>query len=121
MSRHFLAILGALLAATPALAADELTGDWKRGDGKARVRIAPCGASLCATNTWIGDPSSGEKVGDRLVMTVKKSGEGTYTGSAHDPQRDLNLSMTIKVAQNSFTSSGCVLGGVLCRTMTWSR
>ncbi len=35
-------------------------GVWTRGDGNARVRIAACGPSLCATNVWIEDTSGGE-------------------------------------------------------------
>ena len=122
MAMRAMALAGAFLALAAAPAsASELDGVWNRGDGKARVRIAPCGASICATNIWIGDPSSGEKVGDRLIMTLTKKGEGTYSGRAHDPQRNMTVSMNIKLGQNSFTSSGCVLGGVICKSMTWRR
>lgn len=121
MTGRMFAIAAAMLMASPVIAAEDLQGAWKRGDGKARVRIAPCGSNVCATNTWVGDPSSGEKVGDRLVMTLKPNGPGSYTGSAFDPQRNMTVSMNIKVAASSFTSSGCVLGGVICRTVSWSR
>ncbi len=33
--------------------AAEINGNWARGDGNARVRIAGCGKDICATNTWI--------------------------------------------------------------------
>ena len=44
--------LSPLLAGTSATAAD-INGNWARGDGKAKVLIAPCGEKICATNTWI--------------------------------------------------------------------
>ena len=95
-------------------------GVWARGDGDARVRIAPCGKSICATNLWIRDPASSEKVGDVLVMTVKEEG-GALKGTAYDRQRNLNLSFEMTVAPNALTTRGCVLGGVICKSVAWSR
>ena len=112
------------LAATPLHAADansSLEGDWSRGDGKAKVRIAPCGDDVCATNTWIRPGVPDEKVGDRLVMTVKPDGPDRWRGRAFDPQRHLTYRMTIDVAATSMTTHGCVLGGLLCKTMGWTR
>ena len=113
-----------LAAVTPSVQADDLTatamGIWARGDGQARVRIAPCGGNICATNLWIKDPASSEKVGDVLVLTLKPAG-GRLTGSAWDPQRKLHMSFDMEVAQNSLTTKGCVLGGVFCKNVSWSR
>lgn len=95
-------------------------GLWARGDGVAKVKIAPCGGKLCATNTWIKPGTSGEKAGDVLVMSVKKDGEA-YTGSAFDPQRNLTVSMTMTVKPQTMVTRGCVLGGILCKSVKWSR
>ena len=86
----------------------------------AKVKIAPCGGKLCATNTWIRPGTSGEKAGDVLVMSVKKDGEA-YTGSAFDPQRNLTVSMTMTVKPQTMVTRGCVLGGILCKSVKWSR
>lgn len=95
-------------------------GLWARGDGVAKVKIAPCGGKLCATNTWIRPGTSGEKAGDVLVMSVKQEGD-TYNGSAFDPQRDLTYRMTMTVKAQSMVTRGCVLGGLLCKSVNWSR
>lgn len=118
-----LAIIGGLLmAATQALAAGpDISGVWMRGDGNARVRIAPCGSDVCATNLWIKDTSGGEAVGDRLVMTMKPTSASTLSGKAYDAKRNLTYSMTIKVKKNSLSTRGCVLGGVICKNVGWSR
>lgn len=97
------------------------SGVWMRGDGNARVRIASCGGDLCATNLWIKDTSGGEAVGDKLVMTVKPASETTLKGKAFDPKRDLTYSITIKVAKSSLSTRGCIIGGVVCKTVSWSR
>lgn len=95
-------------------------GEWARGDGNARVRIQPCGASLCAINTWIQDSSGGERVGDRLVMTVKPDGDGRLVGSAFDPQRDRSYGITITYSGSQMSTRGCVIG-VLCKTVSWTK
>lgn len=95
-------------------------GDWSRGDGKAIVRVAPCGDALCAVNTWIAAGTPDEHVGDRLIMRVKKDSDTRYTGTASDPQRGMNFDMTIEVADRTMTTRGCLLW-VLCKDMGWSR
>ncbi len=110
-----------LSAVAPASASSEgIVGNWARGDGNAHVRIAPCGDALCAINTWIRDPASDEHVGDRLVMKV--SGSGTsMAGTAYDPQRKLSYSLEINYGQSSMQTRGCVLAGIVCKSITWTR
>jgi uncharacterized protein (DUF2147 family) len=100
----------------------QIMGEWQRGDGQARVRIAPCGKALCAINTWIRDPASSEKVGDRLVMSVSPVDDATMKGKAYDPQRKLTFNVTIAVASRQrMTTNGCLLGGFLCKSVAWAR
>jgi uncharacterized protein (DUF2147 family) len=96
-------------------------GRWARGDGKARINVAPCGGSICATNTWVKAGTPHEKTGDKLIMRVKSSGPQKWSGTAFDPQRNLHYSMYIRLASNSMTSEGCMLAGLLCRHMSWTR
>src|SRR5690242_11804107 len=72
-----------------------LTGDWSRTDGEARISIAQCGERLCAVNTWVKDPSKGERVGDRLVMSVQPREPATLAGEAVDVRRGLTYSLMI--------------------------
>ena len=80
-------VLWPLLVASSAMAAD-IDGNWARGDGKAKVMIAPCGENICATNTWIKPGTPKEKTGDQLIMDIKQTEAGSYSGTAFDPQRD---------------------------------
>jgi uncharacterized protein (DUF2147 family) len=109
-------ILAVLAAASP-----PLEGEWARGDGKAKVRIEPCGADICAVNIWIRPGVTNEKVGDRLVMTIVPQGPERWTGKAYDPQRHMTFRMTIDVGETRMTTHGCVLGGLICNTMGWTR
>jgi len=111
-------LAGALLRAGVASAAADdpsFYGHWARGDGNARVRIAPCGAATCVTNTWIRPGTPDEKTGDKLTMRVNPAGAGKWSGSAFDPQRNLHYGMNISVASDHMTSDGCILGGLVCK------
>jgi uncharacterized protein (DUF2147 family) len=105
--------------ATPAFA-DIPSGEWLRGDGQAKVRMQKCGGALCAVNTWIKNPGD-EKVGDRLVLEVKPVKPGLMEGSAFDPQRNLRFSSKITYSDTTMTTSGCVLGGLVCRSVNWTK
>jgi uncharacterized protein (DUF2147 family) len=103
------------------LAAQERSPDgvWLREDGNARVRIAPCGSKICATNLWIKDSSKGEEVGDRLVMSLDRTSDSRFKGTAYDPKRKNTYRITVIVYTNSMTTQGCILGGLLCRNVNW--
>ena len=120
MKLGFVAISLALGSAAPALASDITSGTWLRGDGQAKVRVQKCGEAYCAVNIWIKNPGD-EKVGDRLVLNVKPVKPGLMEGSAFDPQRNLRFSSKITYSNESMTTSGCVLGGLLCRSVSWSK
>lgn len=113
----------ALLSPLAAFAAAEPSpfGLWARGDGRAKVRIERCGADLCAVNTWIREGTEGEKAGDRLVMSVAPAGPGRWSGTAFDPQRDLSYRLTMTVRETSMTTRGCIVAGLLCKDMGWTR
>jgi len=109
-----LAIAGAAQAGSP-------MGQWARGDGNAKVRMAKCGENICATNTWIKPGTPSEKTGDVLVMKLKPVSDTEYTGTAFDPQRNMNYKITLTVNGDSMTTKGCVLGGLLCKGVNWSK
>ena len=96
------------------------SGVWMRDDGNARVRIAPCGTNICATNLWIGDTSKGEEAGDRLVMSLTQKTADTLAGTAYDPKRNRTYSITVVVLGKSLVTRGCILGGILCRDVHWA-
>nr|WP_047576918.1 DUF2147 domain-containing protein [Methylobacterium sp. ZNC0032] len=118
MTRLPLALALAVLA-VDGVSASDLDGTWLRDDGNARVRIAPCGDKICATNLWIGDTSKGEAAGDKLVMTLARQPDGTFSGSAYDPKRDWTYAMTITARPGALVTRGCIVGGLICRDVNW--
>ncbi|MEN5081683.1 DUF2147 domain-containing protein [Bosea sp. TWI1241] len=112
--------LALAVAAATGAAANEIDGTWLRDDGNARVRIAPCGDKICATNLWIGDTSKGEAPGDRLVMTLEKQPDGSFSGTAYDPKRERSYAMTITAKPGALVTRGCILGRLICRDVNWT-
>ena len=113
------ALLLLTVSAVGAQQSADPSGVWLRDDGNARVRIAPCGNDICATNLWIGDTSKGEAAGDVLVMSLKPKSADTLSGSAYDKKRDRTYSITVQVSEGALLTRGCILGGVLCRNVRW--
>lgn len=118
---RFLFLSSTLFAATVGASGLDPNGIWLREDGNARVRIAPCGENICATNLWIKDTSGGEEAGDKLVMTVKPKSDDVLVGKAFDPKRGLSYSMELTVRKDSLATRGCIIGGLVCKRVTWSR
>lgn len=116
------AICALSIASCSTVAAQERNPDgvWMRDGGNARVKIAPCGSEICATNLWIKDTSKGEEVGDRLVMSLHRKSDTELAGTAYDPKRNKTYPIILIVGRNSLTTRGCVLGGLLCRDVNWA-
>jgi uncharacterized protein (DUF2147 family) len=96
-------------------------GDWARGDGKARVRIERCDRGIRVTNTWIKPGTPGERVGDRLLISIQRPEASALSGEAWDPQRRLKYSIRMDVKERTMITQGCWLAGLLCKSMTWTR
>jgi uncharacterized protein (DUF2147 family) len=96
-------------------------GNWARADGKTHIRVEPCGKSVCGVNTWVRPGMKHEKVGDRLVLNISPAGASRWTGSAFDPQRNQRYTVSVHVANKRMTTHGCVVGGLVCQSMRWTR
>ena len=118
-----MAASGVLLAGVDAgaLSGASIMGAWLRTDGGTRISVEPCGERFCAVNTWVKDPSKGEAVGDRLVMTLQPRDPVRLAGEAFDEKRGVKYSLLISVAEDAMTTQGCVLSGIVCKTMNWTR
>ena len=106
--------------AAPALAQDA-TGVWLRENGNSRVRIAPCGGALCGTIVWLKTTDEKAKVGQRVFFDMKPNGAGSWTGKAFNPEDGQTYTGKMNLSGNTLTTAGCRLGGLVCRSVNWSR
>ncbi len=105
----------------PDAAVPSITGDWGRLDGSLHINIAPCGDQLCAVSTWTRDSQTGDRVGDRLILSLRERAGAMLAGRAFDERRQLTYSLQISVDGNAMTTRGCLMAGMACRTMNWTR
>lgn len=101
--------------------AQDVTGTWLRDSGASRVRFAKCGEAMCGTLAWLKDPNGPAKVGQRIFYDMKPSGAGKWSGSAFNPEDGKTYAGTMTLAGDKLTTAGCVLGGLICRSVVWNR
>jgi uncharacterized protein (DUF2147 family) len=108
------------MLASPTIA-QEVTGTWLRDSGASKVRLAKCGEAVCGTISWLKDASGPAKLGQRIFYDMKPSGAGKWSGSAFNPEDGKTYSGTMSLSGDTLTTAGCVMGGLICRSVKWSR
>ncbi len=136
---HLLAALLIATAATPALAADPVQGDWLTVGGTGKVRIAPCPARperMCGTLVWLKDPADAKRldannpdrqlqsrplVGLPMIRDFKQAAAGRWTGGKiYDPESGKTYDSKIAVNANGMLKvEGCIL--MICQAQIWKR
>ena len=136
----FAAVCLTLAGAQAAFAADP-SGTWLTETGTSRVRIANCGGALCGTITWLkvpNDPDTGKPktdknnadeskrsrplIGVAIVLGMKPSGAERWSGQVYNAQDGKTYSGNLmQTGADSLKLEGCALGGLICKSQTWTR
>ena len=124
----------------PSFAADPI-GTWQTEEGRGTVRMSDCGGALCGTLIALKEPidpqtgkpkldrnntDPGERgrpiVGIQIVSALKAAGPNKWSGQIYNPEdgKTYNANVTLQDA-NTLKVQGCILGGVICKTNTWTR
>jgi uncharacterized protein (DUF2147 family) len=109
-----------------------VVGTWERENGDARIRVGRCGEVLCGTLTWTARPRIDENnpdpalrrrslVGVNVFFDMKPGADGRWEGQAYNPEDGRNYSASMVVAGGTLSTEGCVLGGLICRSVSWKR
>jgi len=93
--------------------ADPIEGNWRTEAGTT-AQISSCGGSFCI------QLKTGVHAG-KSIGKLKAAGEKYYTGNITDPANDKTYSGKGRLAGNSLTMSGCVFGGLICQSQSWTR
>ena len=115
------AIAAMLAIWSGAAVADDVAGVWLHEDGSSKVRFASCGPSICGTIVWLKDASGPWKIGQRVFYDMTPDGASSWSGKAFEATsgREYTGKMTLK--GSSLTTAGCVLAGLICKSIVWSR
>jgi uncharacterized protein (DUF2147 family) len=135
-----LATVLALTGSGSAVAA-EPTGMWLTQTGTSRIRVADCGGALCGTIVWLkepNDPDTGKPktdknnsdaakrsrplLGVQIVLGMKPAGADKWTGQVYNAEDGKTYSGNLTYAGgDTLQLQGCALGGLVCKSQTWTR
>lgn len=104
-------VFAAVLFSLPA-AAQSIAGNWRTKSGEI-ARIAKCGGAWCITLR------TGKHRGKRIGRFTK-AGAG-YAGTITDPGNNKTYNGKATVTGRSMSLSGCVFGGMFCRSQVWTK
>ena len=88
--------------------------EWKRLLGPAyekESRSALLGMELEVVN----------KYGLNVFFDMKPSGDNAWAGSAFNPDDGRTYSGKMTLSGDHLTTAGCVLGGLICQSVAWTR
>ena len=136
------ALLTALMSAwlVPAHAGDP-TGLWINQERDTKIRLSRCGGEgLCGRVAWLGDPNdaSGRPKTDRhnpdvakrsrkliglpVLLGMRANGADKWSGRIYNADDGKTYVSYVTLASaNTLNVQGCVLGGLLCKSMVWTR
>ncbi len=124
-----LAIVLGMLAGSVAFAqdGDPVLGMWKTeiDDGSfAHIDMHVCGEAICGTiaRTFDSDGEyESENLGKDIVRNMVPKGGGKYRGKVWRPSNDKIYIGKLVLNGDSLKMKGCVAGGLICSSQTWSR
>ncbi len=122
MMRALLVAVTIFAASAPPAIASELTGIWTRDDGSAKLRFSACGGgAMCGFLAWKKESGGAAKIGQKLFSDMKPSGEGSWAGTAFNPEDGKRYTAKLTLAGDHLVTAGCVLGGLICKSFDWTR
>ncbi|WP_102957799.1 DUF2147 domain-containing protein [Mangrovicella endophytica] len=108
------AAIALMLMPLGAALADPIEGNWKMPSGYA-AKIAPCSGGYCLTYT--SGPFAGKQFGK-----MQRTGDNAYKGTVTDYTKGgKEYSGKGKIDGGTLSVSGCVLGGLICRSQSLTR
>ena len=113
MFRRLSVAIAASVLAAGAAWADPIEGKWKTEAGST-AQINACGSAYCIK--LVSGSHSGKQIGR---MTA--AGDNSYSGTITDPANDKTYKGKASLSGSRLSLSGCVLGGLICRSQTWNR
>ena len=112
MFRRLSVALAASMLMAGTAYADPIEGNWKTEAGST-AQISSCGNAFCIK--LVSGSHSGKQIGK-----LSASG-GNYRGTITDPANDKTYKGKASVSGGNLSLSGCVLGGLICRSQSWKK
>ena len=133
VSRITIAIAGAFaaLAAQAAVAQGPgVEGVWSNPKGSVQVKTGTCGDKLCGVVVYASQKAQADArkagaqplIGTTLLRDYRADGAARWSGQVFVPDRKASYSSTIQLVDaQTLKVSGCILGGLICKSQLWHR
>ncbi|MDO5605112.1 MAG: DUF2147 domain-containing protein [Paracoccus sp. (in: a-proteobacteria)] len=108
-----------------AASADPIEGLWQTQPDEgafAHVQVGPCGEGYCGTITRTFKDKTEFKspnIGKQIVIGMVAQGGGAYKGRVLRPADGKIYNGKAQVSGNAMSLSGCVAGGLICKSQNW--
>ncbi|OMI00046.1 hypothetical protein BSN85_35135 [Bradyrhizobium brasilense] len=102
--------------------AGDVVGTWVHESGQAQIRFAACGEAICGRLVWIraGAPTNA-RVGDQAFFAMKLVRPDLWQGKTLYPEDGKIYEASMRLEGTTLTTFGCALGGMICRSVRWTR
>ena len=102
--------------------ADEVLGIWSRDNGSLDVKFETCGNAICGNIAWLRPGSDTKaKVGQRVFYDMRPDAPNSWTGKAVNPNNGAIYSGSMSIEKSNLKTSGCIIGGLICKSAIWRR
>lgn len=105
-------------------------GLWLNPHNNVAVRTGPCGTHLCGWVVWASASARADAkgggverlLGTELLEDYAADGSGAWSGTVFVPDMGRRFASRIDLPRpDALRIRGCLWGGMICRTQTWSR
>lgn len=108
----------------------DLTGVWSNPRDTVRVETRSCGEGLCG---WVvaasaeaqaaaREAGTANLIGTEVLQDYRRQGPDAWQGQVFVPDRGARYYSVIRVIDaNALRISGCILGGLICKSQIWRR
>jgi uncharacterized protein (DUF2147 family) len=135
-------VLGLATALCGLAFAGDPSGTWLTEGGKSQVRLVHCGEALCGRIQWLKeptDPATGKPkrdirnldpsqrdrpiIGVDILLGMRaEQTPDQWAGDIYNPEdgKTYRAHLSLQDAR-TLQVKGCVLGGLICKSQSWSR
>lgn len=126
-----LATAFAVVASQPASAQGPgVEGVWSNPKGSVQVKTGTCGDKLCGVVVYASQKAQADAkkagaqplLGTTLLRDYRADGTARWSGQVFVPDRQASYYSTIQLVDaQTLKVSGCILGGLICKSQLWHR
>ena len=120
-----------MLASSAFAQSPDTVGTYVNETGGTKVKLDDCREGLCGTVVWmkspvmdVNNPDASKRnrpVVGLQAVSLKSTGPDTYAGTLYDTESGKTYSGKAKFSGANVELSGCILGGLICKTSIWKR